>query len=240
MSVSPAFFPRNSRRGRCICLGVKSRIAPVLSLAALLLCAGMCQGQSVIEGKVTLPKPEPVTALPPRYAGQVGEIAPPDAPRAVVYLEGQFGPRVAGSLPVTNLVVQQGMQFHPALLPVQVGTAVAFPNWDDFYHNVFSYSKPKRFDLGRYRKDDRPPPIVVFDKPGVVRLFCEIHQHMRGVILVLDTPYFTRTQTNGEYRLENLPRGKYVLKAWLDEKHEYEKPVSLTAGERQRIDFDSN
>ncbi len=115
---------------------------------------------------------------------------------------------------------------------------MAFPNGDDFYHNVFSYSKPKRFDLGRYRKDDRPPPVIVFDKPGVVKLFCEIHQHMRGVVLVLDTPYFTCTQTNGEYRLENLPAGHYVLKAWVDEKHEYEKPVSLQPGTPLRVDFD--
>ena len=190
----------------------------------------------MIEGNVTLPRPEPVTAPPPRYPGQVGEIAPPDAPSAVIYLEGQFPPAVANPAPGTNRVLQSGMQFRPALLPIQVGTAVAFPNGDDFYHNVFSYSKPKRFDLGRYRKDDRPAPTVLFDKPGVVKLYCEIHQHMRGVILVLDTPYFTHT-TNGVYQLTNLPAGNFLLKAWIDEKHVYEKPVSLAAGQRQRVDF---
>lgn len=198
-----------------------------------------CQadGQSMIEGTVTLPKPEPVTAPPPRYAGQVGEIAPPDPPVAVVYLEGQLTQTVTNPLAITNQVRQSGMQFRPGLLPIRVGTAVAFPNGDDFYHNVFSYSKPKRFDLGRYRKDDRPAPIVVFDKPGVVKLYCEIHQHMRGVILVLDTPYFTRTQTNGVYQLQNLPAGNFLLTAWIDEKHVYEKPVSLEPGQRLRVDF---
>jgi plastocyanin len=210
----------------------------VLFAAVALLWAGVSRGQCVIEGKVTLPKPQPATASPPRYPGQVGEIAPPDPPVAVVYLEGKFGGKPASSPPRTNQVAQSGMQFRPALLPVQVGTPVAFPNEDDFYHNVFSYSKTKRFDLGRYRKDDRPAPIIAFDKPGVVKLFCEIHQHMRGIILVLDTPYFTRTQTNGEYRLANLPSGKYVVKAWVDEKHQFEKPVSLDPGKPLRIDFD--
>ena len=212
----------------------------VIGLTSFLLCSGLSPAQCFIEGKVTLPKPEPVTAPPPRYAGQVGEIAPPEPPTAVVYLEGKFSTPPTNASSSSKQVLQQGMQFHPALLPIQVGTAVAFPNADDFYHNVFSYSKPKRFDLGRYRKDDRPSPIVTFDKAGVVKLYCEIHQHMRGTILVLDTPYFTTTKTNGEYRLTNLPSGSYVLKAWVDEKHEYEKPVSLKPGETYHMDFDSN
>ncbi len=175
---------------------------------------------------------------PPRYAGRVGEIAPPDPPVAVVYLEGQFPISHTNTAPMTNEVLQQGMQFRPAVLPIQVGTPVAFPNGDDFYHNVFSYSKTKRFDLGRYRKTDRPP-VEVFDKPGVVKLYCEIHGHMRGVILVLDTPHFTRTDTNGFYRLADLPAGQYRLKVWVDEKHLYEKPVELHPGQHLQVDFDS-
>jgi plastocyanin len=208
-----------------------------LCAATVIFCPGMGFGQAVVEGRVTLPKPEPITAPPPRYPGQVGEIAPPDPPLAVVYLEGHFPAVEVNSKLATNQVLQLGMQFRPALLPIQVGTAVAFPNGDDFYHNVFSYSKPKRFDLGRYRKEDRPP-IQVFDKAGVVKLYCEIHQHMRGIILVLDTPYFTRTQTDGTYELRNLPSGNYVLKAWIDEKRIEEKAVTLQPGQRLHVDFD--
>ena len=201
------------------------------------ICAVAAHGQASIEGKVALPNIQ-VPAVPLlRYPGQVGEIAPPDPPIAVVYLEGLFPTIVSHTATVTNQLRQKGMQFHPALLPIQVGTAVAFPNDDDFYHNVFSYSKPKRFDLGRYRKDELPP-VEIFDKPGVVKLYCEIHQHMRGVILVLETPYFTRTDTNGVYELQNLPAGNYVLKAWVDEKHVGEKPVSLQPGQRLHEDFD--
>ena len=167
----------------------------------------------------------------------MGEIAPADPPVAVVYLEGQFPAAATNGTPPTAQLWQRGMQFHPALLPVRVGTPVAFPNGDDFYHNVFSYSKTKRFDLGRYRKEDAPP-VQVFDKPGVVKLYCEIHKHMRGVILVLDTPYFTSTLTNGTYRLDNLPAGRYQLKAWADERRVAAKPVELKAGQTNLVDFD--
>jgi hypothetical protein len=95
----------------------------------------------------------------------------------------------------------------------------------------------KRFDLGRYRKEDKPA-VQTFDKPGVVQLYCDIHRHMRGAILVLDTPFFTRTTTNGVYRLENLPPGHYQLEAWADENHSVRQPVNLESGQTLHLDFD--
>ena len=92
------------------------------------------------------------------------------------------------------------------------------------------------FDLGRYRKDEKPA-AQVFEQPGVVRLRCEIHEHMRGTILVVDTPCFTKTDTNGVYRLENAPAGNFVLKAWVDEKTIYERPVEVKSGETLKVDF---
>jgi hypothetical protein len=77
----------------------------------------------------------------------------------------------------------------------------------------------------------------VFDQPGVVRLFCEIHDHMRGTILVLDTPYFQKTDAAGRYRLENLPAGRYELKAWIDDDRVLERTVELRDGARLRVDF---
>jgi plastocyanin len=238
-TVLASYFPIVSRPPGCICLNVTRGTAiKTVYFGLLSIWAFQSPAQAWIEGKVTLPKPEAADVQPPRYPGQIGEVAPPDPPVAVVYLEGQFSNAAINSNHFTNEVLQLGMQFHPALLPVQVGAAVAFPNGDDFYHNVFSYSKTKRFDLGRYRKNDRPP-VEVFDKPGVVKLYCEIHKHMRGTILVLDTPYFTATQTNGVYQLKDLPAGQYRLKAWIDEKHVYEKPVELVPGQRLHVDFDT-
>ena len=101
-------------------------------------------------------------------------------------------------------MAQKNINFSPGLLAIQVGTTVEFPNLDDTYHNVFSYSKTKRFDLGRYTKGEKPG-LVLFDKPGVVTLHCEIHGTMRGTILVLDTPYFQKTDEHGSFHLESLP-----------------------------------
>ena len=133
-------------------------------------------------------------------------------------------------------MAQKNMAFAPDLVPVLVGSVVDFPNMDDTYHNVFSYSKIKRFDLGRYRKGEKPVTIV-FDKPGVVTIHCDIHDSMRGTVLVLDTPFFQKTDTAGRYRLENLPVGNYVLKAWVAGDDVRERPVELKAGASLRVDF---
>jgi plastocyanin len=193
---------------------------------------------ATIEGQLNLP--EPKAATPPASSGryQIKASSAPAAPepvQAVVYLEGDF----AKAPPTTNVVVEMGQkkfQFQHTILPVQKGTRIQFPNHDEDYHNVFSYSKPKRFDLGRYRKDEIPP-AQLFDKPGAVKLFCEIHEHMRATILVLDTPHFARVNPDGSFKLPDLPAGKYTLKVWLDEKTVLEKPVELKDGETLKVDF---
>jgi plastocyanin len=192
---------------------------------------------AVIEGTVALPPAlnQAAIAATARYQLKAsGKVAQPDPPQAIVYLEGDFGGTPAKQATVD--VAQRNFQFSPGVLPVQRGTRVQFPNLDDDYHSVFSYSKPKRFDLGRYRKDEKPA-AQVFDKPGLVKLYCEIHEHMRGAILVVDTPHFTKTDTNGTYKLENLPAGKYTLKCWVDEKTLLEKPVELKDSEVAHVDF---
>ncbi|SPE55548.1 conserved exported hypothetical protein [Verrucomicrobia bacterium] len=209
---------------------------PQLILASLAASLGLARADSAIEGVVRLPPAPPAAVMPTPYQNNIiGQVSAPEPPTAVVYLEGQFPASHTTNPPVAKME-QKHYQFAPGLLPIQTGTAVEFPNLDDGYHNVFSYSKPKRFDLGRYRKDEKPP-VLVFDKPGVIKMFCEIHQHMRGTILVLDTPYFAKTDRQGNYRLEHLPPGKYVLKAWLDEKTVWQRPVELTDGARLRVDF---
>src|SRR5208282_676279 len=150
------------------------------------------------------------------------------------YLEGAFPPPAA---PATLQMVQKDLNFQPMILPVQAGTRVEFPNLDDTYHNIFSYSPAKRFDLGRYRSDERPIPSVVFDVAGLVTLRCDIHEHMRALILVLDTPHFVVTDAQGRYRLDGLPDGHFFLKAWLDSRTTLERPVDLKGGSVLRADF---
>jgi len=161
--------------------------------------------------------------------------AKPEPSTAIVFLEAANPSTNAPSQTIE--LKQKGFQFQPANLVIQKGTRVEFPNMDDDYHNIFSYSKAKRFDLGRYRKDE-PPPSLVFDKAGVIKLYCEIHEHMRGTILVVDTPYFTRTDAEGRYQLANVPPGTHRVKAWQDEKTIWEKSASVNGGETVTLNFD--
>ncbi len=214
------------------------RVAAVaLACAALSTTAARVNAQAVVEGTVALPPAVAVPASKPRYpVAAAYAVGPADAPAAVVWLEGDFPAPAAPKRPPVAELAQFHYQFAPGLLPVRRGSVVRFPNLDDEYHSVFSYSKAKRFDLGRYQKDEGPAELL-FDQPGVVRLFCEIHDHMRGTIVVLDSPYFQKTDAAGRYRLENLPAGRGVLKAWRDDDTVLERPVELRDGARLRVDL---
>ena len=192
-------------------------------------------GETAIEGRVDLPKGHPAPLMTKRYQiVKRGGVLATQPPMAVVYLEGNFDR--PGSLRAKQ-VLQRDMTFLPALLPVQAGTTVEFPNEDDTYHNIFSYSPAKRFDLGRYRPDERPIPTQTFDTPGLVTLRCDIHEHMRGLILVLKTPHFVTTDASGRYRLTGVPPGKYTLKAWIDSRRTSERPVEIKSGTTLHVDF---
>jgi len=206
-----------------------------LAGGVLIVIAHSCLADATIEGHVALPKTRTTTVVVQRYEviskGGIVSIIPPVA---VVYLDGTF-PRPAS--PVTKEIVQKNLTFIPALLPIQVGTTVAFPNEDTTYHNIFSYSAPKRFDLGRYGPQDRPIPTEVFDVPGLVTLRCDIHEHMRAVILILQTPYFVTSDTDGHFKLDGLPAGHYTLKAWINSSTTLERAVDLQNGSVLHLDL---
>jgi plastocyanin len=212
------------------------RLSRLLIFAALFLAPSeLCLAQAVIEGRVELPKDHSAPVMNKRYEIIAkGGVLSPMPPLAVIYLEGAFPKRIATT---TKQMVQKDLTFGPALLPVQVGTRVEFPNLDDTYHNIFSFSPAKRFDLGRYRSDEVPIPSVLFDVPGLVTVRCDIHEHMRALILVLDTPYFVLSDPEGRYRLSGLPAGNYTLKAWLTSKTTREQPVHLTSGSTLKANF---
>lgn len=208
------------------------RLAPAwLALAVLTPGAGA----ATIEGRVTLPKGRTTPVVNQRYeiVARAGVLST-NPPVAVVYLAGAF-PRP--ETPPAAEIRQKDLTFLPSLLPVQVGTRVEFPNLDDTYHNIFSFSPPKRFDLGRYRADERPVPAVRFDQPGLVTLRCDIHEHMRALVLVLDTPHFVLTDPEGAFRLTGLPDGRYTLKAWIDSRTTREQVVELRSGAVLRVDL---
>ncbi|MBI3415854.1 MAG: hypothetical protein HY043_11150 [Verrucomicrobia bacterium] len=205
-------------------------------LGAIASTLTISAADSVIEGTVTLLSPKADAVAAARYQTSSGKkIGKPDAPVAVIFLEGNFTEAQTGASAAAQMG-QTNFQFTPGILVVRKGTTVEFPNFDDDYHNVFSYSKTKRFDLGRYRKGEKPASLL-FDQRGVINLRCEIHEHMRGTILVLDTPHFSKTGTNGTYRLERLPAGKFTLKCWRDEKNVAERLVEIKPSETLKIDW---
>jgi plastocyanin len=207
-----------------------------LALGLLLASAIGVFAEASIEGRVDLPKTKTAPVMAKRYdVVTTGGVLSTNPPLAVVYLEGSF-PKPA-ALP-TKQVAQKDLMFVPALLAVQVGTKVEFPNLEkDTYHNIFSYSPAKRFDLGRYRPDEKPVPSQIFDVAGLVTLRCDVHEHMRGLILVLATPYFTTTDESGRFRLTGLPAGHYTLKAWVDSRTTREQAVDLKSGSALHVDF---
>ncbi len=207
-------------------------LAGGLAVAALPVAL---RADATIEGRVPLPKTRTAPVMNRRYEIVAkGGVLSTNPPLGVVYLEGSF-PKPA-TPPVAQLA-QKDLAFVPTLLPVQVGSKVEFPNFDDTYHNIFSYSPAKRFDLGRYRPDEKPVPAQLFEVAGLVTLHCDIHEHMRALILVLATPHFVVTDPEGRFRLTGLPAGRYTLKVWIDSKTTLERPVELTGDATLRVEF---
>jgi plastocyanin len=114
--------------------------------------------------------------------------------------------------PATASVVMKGKAFRPHVVAVPMGGTVEFPNADPIFHNVFSVSGPNRFDLALYKRPKTG--IQTFEHPGVVKVYCNIHPQMSAVVLVLDTPHFTKASSDGTFTVENVPAGKHRLKAW--------------------------
>jgi plastocyanin len=128
----------------------------------------------------------------------------------VVWLEGAGAVAVPSSR--RTILDQRNLQFAPRVLAVRTGTTVEFPNNDRVFHNVFSFRDGKKFDLGIY-------PIgsvkqVHFDKPGISRLFCNIHPQMAAYVIALDSPYFAVSDASGSFMLPGVESGSYTYRAW--------------------------
>ncbi len=208
----------------------------ILPLIALLIASPLIAGGTV-EGVVAFPqKGGSEGRLRLRYAGQSGAKQQGEAPApspAVVFVED-----VAGEWPAPGdhaKMLQKGLAFVPRVLPILVGTTVDFPNEDSLQHNVFSYSATKRFDLGRYRTGESRP--VTFEQAGLVRVYCEIHAHMKGFILVLKNPFYAIASEDGAFRIEGLPAGKYKVTAWQEEHEPVVLEVEVKEGDPTKQDF---
>jgi plastocyanin len=204
--------------------------------AAALVLAGLSVGGALdaqpgtgtIRGRFVVPSPESGDRRP--------SLVDPRVPRervrrpGIVYLE--VAPSAAfEELPGTReRMDQRNETFVPHLLAITVGTTVDFPNNDRTYHNVFSLSKARRFDLGRYAAGRSK--AVRFDRPGIVRVFCDIHAHMNAFILVFNHRYFSVADTEGRYEIDRVPPGTYTLVAWVEGAIRETRSVQVTAESR--------
>jgi plastocyanin len=151
----------------------------------------------------------------------------------VVYIDQP----VAGSKPPVEhkqVVTQKDATFNPHVLPVMAGTTIEWPNNDEIFHNVFSMSETKQFDLGLYKNSSKS---VTFDKPGQIDVFCSIHAKMNCIILVLENPYFAVADDKGRYSITNIPPGTYKLKAWHERVPSLVKEITIPEKGEVKVDF---
>jgi plastocyanin len=171
-----------------------------VALAALFLTPNVRAGEAakvgIVKGTVTVAR-TPTADVVVSIEGVAPEI---------------FKAQISGARLQRAVLEQREMKFIPSVLPVLVGTTVDFPNHDKTWHNIYSKSEAKKFDLGLY-----PPGktrSVTFDKPGIVRVLCNVHPSMEAFIVVKAHPYFSAADKSGNYRLNNVPLGRYRLQVW--------------------------
>ncbi len=205
--------------------------------AALVVAAASPAAQTAnatIRGRLLLPAAEraerrpALVDPPPTTSGR--------APRpGVVYLETAPSGAFEEPVQARGRMDQRNETFVPHVLAIRIGTTVDFPNNDRIYHNVFSLSPARRFDLGRYAVGRSK--AVRFDRPGVVRVFCDIHSHMNAFILVFSHRFFAITQPDGRYQLPPVPPGSYTVVAWHEGEVRATRQVTVRAGEAAVVDM---
>lgn len=150
----------------------------------------------------------------------------PELRSVVIYLKGAS---FAGMLPLSHPQIrQQDESFAPRVVAITRGSTVDFPNFDPYFHNVFSLSGAASFDLGRY--PDGQSRSRQFTKAGIVKVYCHIHSQMSATIVVLDHPYFTTPDVEGQFTIPNVPPGDYTLVGWHERVGEQASRVTVESG----------
>lgn len=205
------------------------------------LSAQAITGNVLIKKKLTRPS---VTASVSVYqrgtAVKLGKDAEQDPiayerSRVVIYLEGP-APDGGSASPASSPQIQQfDRRFVPDILIVPVGSTVSFPNMDPIFHNIYSLSKPKSFDLGNYDKGQTRK--VTFAKPGIVDIYCHLHPNMQATVVITPNRWFAQPDHNGQYRISDVPPGKYTLVAWHKSAGFFRKSVIVENGRDATVDF---
>jgi plastocyanin len=212
------------------------RIMLVMLTLGAVLHAGDIEGTVVIQRKLT--KRKVTSSADPYQRGGVVELGSDqeqdplafERSHVVVYLEGDLP-----SPGVTAELDQQNRRFSPDLVVVPTGSTVSFPNLDPIFHNVFSLSKAKPFDLGNYPKDHTR--VVTFPKAGIVFVDCHLHPNMSAVIVVTPNRWSTKADGSGHFVLSEVRPGTYTIVAWHKTAGFFRKTIQVTEDRRVTVEF---
>jgi plastocyanin len=178
----------------------------ILVLGALVLCSVLMAAQ----------QPNTVTASVAVMTGKKAKSR--NSSNVVIWLSPSDGsvvvPTAVARSSARPRLMQKDKSFQPHVLVVPVGSLVQFPNRDPFFHNVFSLFEGKRFDLGLYEAGSTRD--VLFDKPGISYIFCNIHAEMSAVVIALNTPYYGISDRRGQILIPDVPPGRYTLRVWYE------------------------
>jgi plastocyanin len=203
-------------------LALALALGPALALAAE--DAALAQESATIEGRVTL--------LRKKLFGKPQRVN--ETRDVVIYVTGFTTPPAGGRRVALD---QKDETFAPRLLPIVAGQEVAFPNRDRIYHNVFSVSPVKSFDLGQYKSSD-PPKRERFERPGLVPVYCNIHPHMIAYVVVLENSAFALAAPDGSYRITGVPPGRHTVHAWTPGADPVRSEIDAAPGRRMHVDFE--
>jgi hypothetical protein len=204
------------------------------SLLSMALSAGPAGGAldvGSISGRVKLTSrvrgvPLPSNAYQPRGVHRHDAGSAPEIRNVVVFLKDAA---YRGALPPGHGIIQQQDEaFTPRVLAVTRGSTVDFPNFDPYFHNVFSLSSAAEFNLGRFPQGKSKSRT--FTRAGLVKVYCQIHSHMSATIMVLDHPYFTTPGLDGSFTLPQVPEGRYTIVGWHERVGEQASIVQVEAG----------
>ncbi len=214
---------------------MNARLRIVAVIAALWIVAPGAQSGGRVTGNVKLTIANSVPSAASAYENRSVSPRPkalPEMRNVIVFFSDLPASKPA---PMRASISQKDEQFVPHVVAITAGSAVAFPNNDPFFHNVFSLSRGSSFNLGRYPSGSSRSQV--FTRPGVVKVFCEIHSQMSAVIRVFDHEWFTIPAEDGSFAIENVPPGEHTIVAWHERIGERRDRITIKPGAATTINF---